>query len=189
MPAKLELKLSAGPQAALDARGALEDLGGELGPRLLEDLRLMVSELVTNSIRHASTDPRDVVELCAWRYDGRLRIEVSDSGPAFAPVPTRGRGGEIGGWGLHIVESLADRWGIERRGARNCVWIEVELHGRPAPVSRLDDARTVASTPRRAGSGGAPRRRERFSEEPGADRHAKDWAGLLGATPLPQPSA
>lgn len=135
MSAKLELTLTAGPEAASAARVALEDLEQELGPTLLDDLRLMVSELVTNSIRHASADPREVIELRAWLYGDRFRIEVSDGGPEFTPVATRGRGGEVGGWGLYIVESLADRWGVERLERRNCAWFEIDVRERRTAVS------------------------------------------------------
>ncbi len=127
MPAKLELTLAAGPQAASAARVALDDMEDELGRTLLRDLRLMVSELVTNSIRHASTDPRDVVELRAWLSGDRFRIEVSDGGPEFTPVAKRGREDQAGGWGLYIVESLADRWGVKRQERRNCVWFELDV--------------------------------------------------------------
>src|SRR5829696_7709578 len=105
--------------AAKIERIALDDL--ELGAELIKDLRLMVSELVTNSIRHAAPEKADSVGLRAWLYDNRFKIEVSDSGPGFERVVTAGRGDEIGGWGLFIVQSLSDRWGAERRGDRSVV--------------------------------------------------------------------
>ncbi len=163
MPTKLELTLPAGPQAASAARVAFEDLEPELDSTLLKDLCLMVSELVTNSIRHASSDPRDVVELRAWLCGDRVRIEVSDGGPEFTPVATRGRGGEVGGWGLFIVDSLADRWGVERRQRRNCVWVEIDVPERRTPVSNSAHDRTPAAAGHRGGGG--TRRRARFADE------------------------
>jgi anti-sigma regulatory factor (Ser/Thr protein kinase) len=130
VPAKIELTLQPTPHAAAQARIALDDLEHELGAALLKDLRLMVSELVTNSIRHSATGRRDSVELRAWLFENRFRIEVSDAGPGFRPVATAGRGEEEGGWGLFIVESLSDRWGAERRDGRTVVWFEIEM--RPA---------------------------------------------------------
>ena len=154
---------------------------------MLKDLSLVVSELVTNSIRHASADPRDVVELRAWIYGDRFRIEVSDGGPEFRPVATRGREEEAGGWGLYIVDSLADRWGVERQARRNCVWVEIDVHERRAAVSGSNDDRSRA--PHHTGDGGAPRRRPRFATErdPGLDADA--WAGMTGGARLPAPTA
>ncbi len=187
MSPKLELTLTAGPQAASAARVALEDLEQELGSRLVKDLRLMVSELVTNSIRHASSDPRDVVELRAWLNGDRFRIEVLDGGPEFAPVATRGRRQEVGGWGLYIVESLADRWGVERHGRRNCVWFEIDV---PQPVTTVSGSahRSVASDVRRGADGGAPRRLPRFA---GGDRDGGHDAcvGLACGVRFPQTAA
>jgi anti-sigma regulatory factor (Ser/Thr protein kinase) len=97
MAATIELTLEPTAQAAAQARIALGDLEHKLGPALLKDLRLMVSELVTNSIRHIAPDRLDTVELRAWVYENRFRIEVSDAGPGFDPVVTAGRGDEIGG--------------------------------------------------------------------------------------------
>ncbi|MGI8593163.1 MAG: ATP-binding protein [Solirubrobacteraceae bacterium] len=189
MSAKLELTLAAGPQAASAARVALEDLDQELGPPLLKDLRLMVSELVTNSIRHASPDPRDVVEMRAWLYDDCLRIEVSDGGSEFAPVATRGRRDEVGGWGLYIVESLASRWGVDRRGRRNHVWFEIDVRERRAPVSGSPHERSVTSDVRRGGNGAAPRRRPRLADERDVGRDVDAWAGVMGGARAPQAAA
>ena len=61
MAATIALSLEPTAQAAVQARIALDDLEHELGPALLKDLRLMVSELVTNSIRHATQDRPDTV--------------------------------------------------------------------------------------------------------------------------------
>src|SRR4051794_40128431 len=105
MATKIELTLEPTPQAAAKARIALDDLESELGTALLKDLRLMVSELVTNSIRHTAPDRLDTVKLCAWLYENRFRIEVSDAGPGFEAVVTAGREDEPGGWGLYIVQS------------------------------------------------------------------------------------
>jgi anti-sigma regulatory factor (Ser/Thr protein kinase) len=127
MAAKIELTLQPTAKAAAQARTSLDDLEHELGTALLKDLRLMVSELVTNSIRHAGPGRKDHVVLCAWLYENRFKIEVSDSGPGFAPVATAGRGEDVGGWGLFIVQSLSDRWGAERRGNRTVVWFEIDL--------------------------------------------------------------
>jgi anti-sigma regulatory factor (Ser/Thr protein kinase) len=126
MPAPLELTLPAGPEAASTARHALDDLEHELGSELLKDVRLMVSELVTNALRHAGA-PRAGIVMRRRLHDDRLRIEVADRGPGFMPVACRGRSGQAGGWGLFLVETLADRWGVNRMGSLSSVWFEVDV--------------------------------------------------------------
>ena len=129
MSPRLELNLAPGPEAAAAARIALDDLESGLSRDLLKDVRLMVSELVTNSIRHAGVGFEDAVRLRAWRFAGHLRIEVTDGGPGFEAVPMRGRP-DGGGWGLYIVQTLADRWGVERRDGRTCAWFEIDVESR-----------------------------------------------------------
>jgi anti-sigma regulatory factor (Ser/Thr protein kinase) len=151
MAATIELTLEPTAQAAAQARIALDDLEHKLGPALLNDLRLMVSELVTNSIRHIAPDRLDTVELRAWMYENRFRIEVADAGPGFDPVATAGRGDEIGGWGLFIVESLSDLWGAERRRGRTIVWFEIRMR----PERSADHAHNRARSKRSAKERGA----------------------------------
>jgi anti-sigma regulatory factor (Ser/Thr protein kinase) len=76
----------------------------------LETLRLLVSEVVTNAVRHGSTT--QPVELNA-HWNSEVRIEVSDHGRGFTPHPRSGPLDEPGGFGLYLVGRLADRWGVE----------------------------------------------------------------------------
>src|SRR5204863_1301862 len=90
----------------------------------LEDLRLLVSELVTNAVRHGGADEAGVVSLRLLLEPLRIRVEVTDMGPGFdLNVPTTR---DEGGWGLVFVDRLADRWGIEHDGATK-VWFEIDL--------------------------------------------------------------
>lgn len=127
MPDELQLQLTAGPEAASEARIALGELELELGAELLGDVRLMTSELVTNSIQHAGVDRRDTVVVGAWLRDDHIGIEVADGGPGFEPVVTAGREPEPGGWGLFIVQGLADRWGTLHRDGMSRVWFEIDI--------------------------------------------------------------
>jgi anti-sigma regulatory factor (Ser/Thr protein kinase) len=124
----VELTLDSGPQAASAARVALHELEREVGPELLKDVRLMVSELVTNSVRHSGAREQGTeIGLRAWLGEDRLCVEVRDSGPGFEAAAHPGRGDEIGGWGLFIVATLTDRWGVRRDGQESCVWFEIDL--------------------------------------------------------------
>jgi anti-sigma regulatory factor (Ser/Thr protein kinase) len=87
---------------------------------VLENARLLVSELVANAVEHVR-EPGEI-ELRVALADGVLRVEVLDGGPGFSP-PRRARGSDRG-WGLHFVDRLASRWAIDHDG-RARVWFEL----------------------------------------------------------------
>ena len=125
--AAISLRLPRRPDAASTARHGLGDLAGRLHPELLDDVRLLVTELVSNSVRHAAAGP--LVELDVFLTAAHLRIEVVDEGGGFTPE-TRSPGQSAeGGWGLHLVDRLADRWGVQGDG-RTLVWLEIDLSKR-----------------------------------------------------------
>jgi anti-sigma regulatory factor (Ser/Thr protein kinase) len=115
--------LIGGPDIAAQARAVIEPLRSKLGDDLHADLSLMLSELVTNAYRHAGAGTAGIGVDVEVTPD-HLRAEVSDHGEGFRaePVPEDERG--AGGWGLVIVDRLADRWGV-RSGPPSCVWFEV----------------------------------------------------------------
>ena len=84
-------------------------------------MKLLVSELITNSVKYGCSK---AVMLEVIRVeDGRLRVEVVDDGGGFVPVARDRPATEVGGWGLHLVQSLADRWGVAGEASR--VWFEI----------------------------------------------------------------
>src|SRR4051794_24691548 len=96
-----------GPSVAREALGALQ---GEVDPALIPDAKLLASELVTNSVKYGGQGP---VTLEITTPDPEhLRVEVIDQGSGFKPVARDRPATEVGGWGLHLVEELADRWGV-----------------------------------------------------------------------------
>ena len=122
--AEISLRLPRRPEAASTARHRLGDLVGRLHPELLDDVRLLVTELVSNSVRHAAGGP--LVELDLFLTAGHLRIEVIDEGGGFSPEARSPGQSAEGGWGLHLVDRLADRWGVQGDG-RTLVWLEIDL--------------------------------------------------------------
>ncbi len=100
-------------------------MSDQLSPRRLEDAQLLVSELVTNSIRHAHLQLDDVITLVVVSGAGALRIEVCDSGSGFEPVERDPHQARPSGWGLYLVRELSDRWGVERT-AETRVWFELD---------------------------------------------------------------
>jgi anti-sigma regulatory factor (Ser/Thr protein kinase) len=120
----MHVELDPGPTAAAEARAALTVLDGRVAREILDDLRLLVSELVTNSVRHSGAPPTATVELQVVSHPSRVRVEVSDRGSGFEPRP-RTADQEVGsGWGLHLVDQIADRWGVDASG-RKRVWFEI----------------------------------------------------------------
>jgi anti-sigma regulatory factor (Ser/Thr protein kinase) len=122
----LAVRLQAGPTAARRARDALIGLRDGISTGPLEDARLLVSELVTNSIRHAGLGPDAWIDLRATATPNRFRVEVSDSGPGFQHRQQPISMYQTSGWGLYIVERIADRWGVDRDGSRTTVWFEMD---------------------------------------------------------------
>jgi serine/threonine-protein kinase RsbW len=116
----LDLTLPPQPDSVAEARTrVLEAVGPELSDDgQLETLRLLVSELVTNAVRHGGHD--EPVEIHAM-WNSEVRVEVVDHGNGFSPAPRAGELDEPGGLGLFLVGRLADRWGVETDSATR-VW-------------------------------------------------------------------
>ncbi len=124
MKTELELRLRATPDAPRDARHALDRLAPEVPQTVLENVRLLVSELVTNCIRHAGVDPNASIELRVAPRNSVIRVEVSDPGEGFEPAPVTLSIYSTSGWGLYLVEQIADRWGVSVENGTK-VWFEI----------------------------------------------------------------
>jgi anti-sigma regulatory factor (Ser/Thr protein kinase) len=125
--ARVHLRLRPGPQAAGEGRHALDRLEGAVDNAQLSELRLLVTELLTNSVRHGGGEAWITLEVDI--YANAVRVVVTDHGPGFEqpnkPTPHLDR---TGGWGLCLVDRLADRWGVDR-GDQTAVWFEVDRGG------------------------------------------------------------
>jgi anti-sigma regulatory factor (Ser/Thr protein kinase) len=122
---QIDLKLAPEPEAVQAARHSLNRLGDSLPPEKLEDVQLVVSELVTNSILHAGLSPNDQISLTVMVSAGSVRGRVCDPGSGFeVPLEPCPRPDLRGGWGLPIVETISDRWGVEQNSYA-CVWFEI----------------------------------------------------------------
>jgi anti-sigma regulatory factor (Ser/Thr protein kinase) len=110
--------------SAAEARLFLDRIREDVSPRVLDDARLLVSELVANAVEHVHEEGE--IELRLKLAGGKLRVEVLDPGPGFAPPP-RPASSERG-WGLHFTSLLAERWAVDTAG-RARVWFELPLSG------------------------------------------------------------
>ncbi len=115
------LDLPAHPAAVGVVRHLVRDVARELDARRLERAEIVVSEIVSNAVLHGSRSTRDRVhvELAASR--GSLSGCVSDCGRRFARVTVAAGGDRVGGFGLHIVDELAERWSVDHTRGGNVV--------------------------------------------------------------------
>jgi anti-sigma regulatory factor (Ser/Thr protein kinase) len=133
----MSFELAGGPYAVTAARLALSDIDSRLDASIAFDVRLLVSELVTNSVKHARVSEDDSILLGVNIHEDVVRIEVRDSGPGFEPPPAAPPDDADEGWGLFLVEQLADEWGVDRD--RQAVWFQIDCSRRAAgddPESR-----------------------------------------------------
>jgi anti-sigma regulatory factor (Ser/Thr protein kinase) len=109
------------------ARSRLAVSGIGADEPLAETLILLVSELVTNAVRHAGLKAGDRIGLLVDRRDTVLRVEVDDPGTGFDLRPPRPDPARASGWGLYLVDELADRWGMDRGGRGGTrIWFELD---------------------------------------------------------------
>lgn len=119
------MRFAADPRSPFRARRALEQVAGECPRRVLEDARLLVSELVTNSVLHSDMEPGEWIELNVTTQNGKaLRVEVRDAGVGFETQPMENGEERTSHWGLFLVDKLADRWGVVNDGETR-VWFEL----------------------------------------------------------------
>jgi anti-sigma regulatory factor (Ser/Thr protein kinase) len=121
--------LNGGHGAGGEARRALVAGDGKLPAAARADVLLLLPELVTNAVRHGGVAPGESVRVVVWQWPRRVRVEVIDPGTRFTQVRPGPRGDESGGWGLFLVDRIADTWGVARAAAGTCVWFEIELEG------------------------------------------------------------
>jgi len=103
----------------------VDNLSGRLQPDLLADLRLLVSELVSNSVEHGQPGDGTPIGLQISISNERIRIEVRDGGNGFTPPPSPPVLGAHSGRGLYLVDQIADRWGVAGRHSTS-VWVEFD---------------------------------------------------------------
>jgi signal transduction histidine kinase len=118
----LDVAIERNPRAPWHARRAVEELGDAIDPAVRPDVMLLVSELITNSVKYGGVgDLRLQIESVA---PTRVRVEVVDQGAGFVPKARDRPLTTAGGWGLHLVEELADRWGVHEGSTH--VWFEID---------------------------------------------------------------
>jgi anti-sigma regulatory factor (Ser/Thr protein kinase) len=123
-----EFQIQGGPRAPEYARAMLtQALDAPLLAPVVDDLRLLVSELVTNCVLHGGVSDRDdAITIRTSVGSEAVRTEVCHDGPGFAPPTQEPDLDSPGGLGLFLVEQMSASWGIHE-GCETCVWFELGL--------------------------------------------------------------
>jgi anti-sigma regulatory factor (Ser/Thr protein kinase) len=120
----LEVTLAGGLEAPSRARTALLGLDGSLA-EMRQPVGLLVSELVTNAVKHGGADEERCISIRLDCSPGRVHAEVVDDGPGFEPRMGRRIDPLEDGFGFALVDQIADRWGVHvEDGTR--VWFEID---------------------------------------------------------------
>ena len=120
MHESLTITTKGGKEAPARVRAALTALNGELAEKR-DDVRLLVTELVTNAVVHSKLDHGRFLRFALSAPPEGIRGALEYPGEPFTAGP------ELEGdhFGLYLVESLSDSWGFERAGDKNRVWFEI----------------------------------------------------------------
>ena len=121
----LSFSLNGGLEACSEARRAVSAGDGAVPASAREDILLLVSELVTNAVRHAGVGPEQSLRVELKRWPRRVRVEVVHPGRGFDHEAVPPSPEMTGGWGLVLVDRIADRWGITSETGSTRVWFEL----------------------------------------------------------------
>lgn len=111
-------------EAPRAARDAVAFVAQDIPQQELQTARLLVSELVTNSVRHGPREGSATVEIHVTVARLVLRVEVAD-GSSLSALPRTPT--DEGGYGLVLVSAMASRWGAGLQDGRNVTWFEIDL--------------------------------------------------------------
>jgi anti-sigma regulatory factor (Ser/Thr protein kinase) len=117
----LSVDIPRDPAAPAVARRIVDALTGRVDADVVPDVKLLVSELISNSVKYGGEG--EVTLRITTAGPRRLRVDVIDQGPGFVPVARDRHATEVGGWGLHLVQTLSDRWGVHAGATQ--VWFEI----------------------------------------------------------------
>ena len=107
-------------EARVLVRGALD--GSGLPADVVDDTVLVVSELVSNALRHARPLPGGTIGLDWAPAAERVEVRVTDGGGDALPAARRPVGSALGGRGLAMVDAVSSRWGVDVGASRVSVW-------------------------------------------------------------------
>src|SRR6476661_5626550 len=126
------IMLTLSDRAPREARDFFDRFDHRISPALLDDLRIMTSEIVTNSVEHSGRPQGDPIEVTTSITTDMVRVEVRDEGRGIVPLKPRSSEPPSG---LQYVELLSDRWSGRRADSFH-VWFEVDTDTRTPLITR-----------------------------------------------------
>ena len=117
-----QIRIGGDELAPRQARRQVAAMGSAIDRSVFDTTPLLVTELITNSVRHAGAD---AVDLAVSVDPARVRVEVTNRGAPFEPRPREEAEEPNPGWGLFLVEELSDAWGVQGEAGRQRVWFEI----------------------------------------------------------------
>ena len=119
----LHVRIAGTVEAAARARSELGRLRADLDAPMLESMRLLITELITNAVRHAQAP---AVEMTVTVSERDVHVEIANPGGDFEAAPS-GPEDSDSGWGLFLVDRLSERWGVAQDSGSvyQRVWFEL----------------------------------------------------------------
>lgn len=124
-------------RAPYEARSWVGQLGIPLSEERADAVRLLVTELVTASVKHARLHQEREIEVSLQAEEGVVHVEVTD--PAASRPDVREEPDDATGWGFYLVDKLSDRWGLSD-GEPVRWWFELDVYRLPAPAPAVEEA-------------------------------------------------
>jgi anti-sigma regulatory factor (Ser/Thr protein kinase) len=125
-PGSLRLSLAPEEGAPKRARMVLAELGADVDPGVCERGAIVLSELVTNAIKHGGLTQLQRIDVEVSVRPNVVRMEVTDPGSGFEIAAlTPGGADGSGGWGLWLVDEMTDRWGVDFEHSTH-IWCEFD---------------------------------------------------------------
>lgn len=124
----------AASSVSLARHAFLDDVAGALPPSVCDDAVLVLSELVSNSLRHARALPDGTLRV-TWRRTGeRVEVSVTDGGASTRPLVREPSLSALGGRGMAIVGTITQDWGVRDGGGDVTVWARLGHEQGPTEV-------------------------------------------------------
>lgn len=121
--------LQADARAPSRARRALGEAAAGVPGDVVARAELLISEAVTNSVRHGSPEADDPIKVSIDIDPARIHVDVADAAPLDSPLRPRDPRGTAGGLGLLLIDQMSDRWGARSLSRGKAVWFELDLPG------------------------------------------------------------
>ena len=110
--------------APREVRQSFDQFVDRIDGALLDDLRILSTEIVTNAVVHSGRPTGDPIEVVTTFGPSSVRVEVIDQGEGVEPLVARAASSPSG---LSLVELVSDRWSSKRTGSFH-VWFEIDTH-------------------------------------------------------------